>query len=164
MNFGYVKFSTFAPEIKLADVDFNANSIISAIDLASKNGAKVLVLPELSITGCTAGDLFNQNILLNNALYGLKKITKATQDKGVIVSVGLPLRVDGLVYNVCAILFEGEILGVVPKLSLSLLEQRNFSCADYQGYVKIDDVNVPFGKDLIFKNKQNSSFKFGVAF
>lgn len=164
MNFGYVKFSTFAPEIKVADVDFNANSIINAIRLASEKGAKFLVLPELCITGCTAGDLFNQNILLNNALYGLKKITKATQDKGVIVSVGLPLRVDGLVYNVCAILFEGEILGVVPKLSLSLLEQRNFSCADYQGYVKIDDVNVPFGKDLIFKNKQNSSFKFGVAF
>ena len=71
-NFGFMRVASAAPELRVADVDFNTAQISAAMVTAAKRGASIILYPELSITGYTCGDLFTQSLLINKALEALK--------------------------------------------------------------------------------------------
>ena len=100
MKQGFVKVAAATPDIRVADVTYNTKKICEAIEEADQERAKILVFPELCITGYTCGDLFTQDVLLRDAKAALLKIAGFTADKDILVFVGLPLSVDGKLYNV----------------------------------------------------------------
>lgn len=164
MKNGFVKVAACSPEVVVADTYFNAKKIVENINLAFQKNVKVLVFPELSVTGYTCGDLFYQEILLKSALKSLEKITRATKDKDMLVFVGVPVRVQDKIFNCAVALFDGQILGVIPKTNLpnynEFYEKRQFSPAeDKTFFININGVDVPFGTNLIFESKNLPSLK-----
>ncbi len=163
MSLGYVKVGCFAPEIKVADTIFNCESILKAIDLAEKEKVKLLVLPALSLTGATAGELFNYKTLIKGAGESLLKIVNHTLAKNIVVFVGFPFSDNGYNYNAAAVISNGKILGIVPKSNLTVKEREYFAPAPKTTKtVMIFGNAVPFGKDIIFADKDNQALKVGV--
>ena len=114
MKHGFIKVAAAAPEIRVADPMFNADAVIRAMDEHARLGVKVLVFPELTLTGATCGDLFYQNTLLAGAAAALEKVVKASEGKDMLVFVGLPVAQGAKVYDAAAVVCNGELLGVVP--------------------------------------------------
>ena len=102
MRQGFVKVAAVTPKIRVADTGYNAKVICQSVKEAAEAGAKVIVLPELCITGYTCGDLFLQEKLLREAKEELLHIAVFTTDVDAIVFVGLPLEYKGKLYNVAA--------------------------------------------------------------
>jgi NAD+ synthase (glutamine-hydrolysing) len=168
---GFVRVATFSPKVKVGDVEFNTKGIKDGIILAKDKGANVVAFPELSLSGYTVGDLFYSTTLLDACEKALVDIAKFTFEKNIVVFVGLPLRVDGLIYNVSACLFNGEILGVVPKSYLpnynEFYEKRYFVGAkeqmgEFSYLLNGEKKVVPFGKNIIFADKNNNSLKIAT--
>lgn len=118
MRDGFIKVAACTPDVRVADCEFNASEIIRTAKEAGARGAKVIVMPELSITAYTCGDLFWQETLLDAAKEQLLRIAKETADVDAVIFVGLPLEYKGKLYNVAAALSRGDILGLVPKMHL----------------------------------------------
>ncbi len=129
MRDGFIKVAAATPEIKVAHCDYNAKACIGLIRQAADQGVKVLVLPELALTGSTCGDLFFQDTLLRGAEEALDQVVEATAELDMLVVVGLPVRGewDGKLYNCAAVINSGSILALVPKTNLTLAEQRWFA-------------------------------------
>ena len=169
MQKGYVKVAVFSPKIKVCDVEFNTKGILEAISKAENKNVSLIAFPELSLCGYTAGDLTYSDVLLDACKKSLLEIAEFTDGKNIIAFVGLPLAVDGLLYNVCACVGNGIVLGVVPKSYLpnynEFYEKRYFvSADDTLRFIDLDTdkekfCSVPFGTNIIFSEKTNSSFK-----
>ena len=118
MKYGFIKVAAATPSIRVADCEYNAAQILKTIVRARDAQAKLLVLPELCLTGYTCGDLFLQNTLLHGVFTALEEIRKATAGHDMLVAVGAPLINHQKLYN-CAVVFcNGRILGAVPKTNL----------------------------------------------
>ena len=155
---GFIKVAAATPLIRVADCDHNTDAIISLIEEADKRRVKLLVFPELCVTGYSCGDLFYQSSLLNAALGSLEKITSASKDSDMLIAVGCPLVFCGELYNCAVIIQNGEILGVIPKRFLpnynEFYEARQFTSAAQCGNnntIQISGKPVPFGTDLLFE-------------
>ena len=164
MKHGFIRVGAFTPEIKVADVKYNAERIKEGIEKAYKSGVEVLVFPELTITGYTCADLFYSDVLLNAAKKELIEIAGFTREKEMLVFVGLPISKDGLIYNVAAAINKGEILGLIPKTYLpnynEFYEKRWFAPAENgNSQIDIGGKIVPFGKNIIFAEKDRDYFK-----
>ena len=167
MRFGFIKCAAASPNMRVADCDYNVSEIINDIKTASKQGVKLLVFPELSITGYTVGDLVFQNALLSSAVTGLQKIIKATRSTDMAVVVGLPMVNNNLLYNCAAVVVNGELMGVVPKSTIpnynEFYEKRYFTKSpEENSIISFDGKEYPFGKKLVFKCKDMHEFSFGV--
>lgn len=167
MRDGFLKVATATVDVKVADCDFNATQIIDAMEKAEKEKVRLLVFPELGITSYTCSDLFLQDTLLTGAIHALTRIKEASMLKNMLVVVGLPMMKQGKLYNVAAVLFEGKILGLVPKLHLpnysEYYEARHFTKGNQEvEYVTIAGEKVPFGSKILFENEAMSSFVLGV--
>ena len=133
MRDGFVKVAAGTPRIRVADCHYNAEQIFTMMREADQQGVRVLCLPELCLTGYTCGDLFLQDTLLRGAEEGLNTILEATRNLDLVAAVGLPVRDkwDGKLYNCAALIQQGEILGLVPKVHLpnygEFYEKRWFS-------------------------------------
>ena len=114
MKNGFVKVAAASPVIRVADADYNAGQVIEVIRDAARNGVKVLVFPELTLTGCSCYDLFTHRVLLDGAREALLKVAEASSEYDLLAFVGLPLAVGAKVYNVAAALYHGEILAFIP--------------------------------------------------
>ena len=152
---GYLKVAAITPNVRVADVEFNCNEICKCIDEAAGKKVKLMVFPELCITGYTCQDLFFQDRLLQAAKEALLKTAKHSKGVDALIFVGLPLAVDGKLYNVAAALCDGEILGIVPKTYLpnynEFYEARHFhSGKELDATIQIDGKNVRVSKDILF--------------
>lgn len=166
MKDGYVRVSCATPNVKVADCEYNSDRIIECIDEAIQNRVKILVLPELCITGYTCGDLFLQRPLLEEAKRQLIRITKATLGFDTVVSVGFPFVYKHKVYNCGAFLQGGKILGIVPKTNLpnysEFYEARYFEPGPTMvQFVQIDDMSIPFGTNLLFQCQEIDDLVIG---
>lgn len=155
MRDGFVKVAAVTPKIKVADTVYNAEVITESIKEAAAQGAKVIVLPELCITGYTCSDLFLQEQLLQSAKAALVGIARDTKEVDAIVFVGMPLDYNGKLYNVAAVLNRGEVLGFVPKTYLptynEFYEARHFTRGmEYTVEVPIGGKRVLMGTKLLF--------------
>lgn len=159
MKDGFLKVAAITPEIKVADVDFNVSSIISNINKALKSGVKLCVFPELCITSYTCQDLFNQGLLIDKALEGLEKVVKSTEGKEIICTVGCPIIKNNKLYNCGVVIYNGDILGIVPKTSLpnynEFYEMRHFAPAPKANEeIEMFGKSYPFGSRLLFKCRE----------
>lgn len=167
MKDGFIKVAAATPKVKVADIDYNTKSIITVLESAFVQGVKCLVFPELCITAYTCQDLFFQRALLDASAEALFKIADASRDKKILFTVGLPIQKDGSIYNCAAVIFDGEILGIIPKTSLpnynEFYEARHFSPAPCKNSViRLRAKDYPFGKNLIFCCEQMPEFKFAA--
>lgn len=170
-EFGYIRVAAAYPNVALANPAINAERTAKLIHHLAGMGAKLIVFPELGMTGYTCGDLFNQSILLDTAKTQLNLIEKATEQTHTTAVVGLPLRYRGRLYNCAAVVQEGRILGIVPKCYLpnynEFYEKRWFSSGidlyvptgEKYNTIEIGSSQVPFGINLLFKI---DDIKFGV--
>lgn len=167
MRFGFIKSAAVSPSLRVADCDYNVSEIINNIKSASKQGVKLLVFPELAITGYTCGDMFFQNTLLASAQTGLQKIIKASKSADMVITVGLPMVKNNLIYNCAAVICNGTLLGFVPKTFIpnynEFYEKRHFAKApDQNSKIIFDGEEYPFGNKLLFKCSLMPEFCFGV--
>lgn len=156
MKHGFVKVAAVTPKIKVADPAYNAGQIKEKMYEAYDKGAKVIVFPELCLTGYTCNDLFLQEILLEETLRQLVFLTACTEGHDSLVFVGLPFEKAGKLYNVAAALQDGRILGLIPKMYIpayaEFYEGRHFMPGDETvSFVQIDGKDVPFGSSILFE-------------
>lgn len=160
MRQGFVKVAAVTPKIGVADVKENARILFYHIKEAEENGAKIIVLPELCLSGYTCNDLFLQELLLRSVKEQLFELADMTSSVDALIFVGMPLEYNGKLYNVAAALNYGKILGFVPKTYLpnynEFYEARHFT----RGMEQIVEVplreglSVPMGTNLMFYCKQ----------
>ena len=167
MRDGFVKVAAVTPKIRVADTKYNAGVIVEGIREAAVAGAKVIVLPELVITGYTCSDLFLQEYLLEQAKRALGTIAEETAEVDAILFVGLPLAYNGKLYNVAAVLCRGEVLGFVPKTYLpnynEFYEARHYTSGKNTDF----EIEYAGGKTVLtdkvlFQNKNMPDFTIGV--
>ncbi|MBO4986086.1 MAG: NAD(+) synthase [Bacteroides sp.] len=157
MNFGYVKVAAAVPRVKVANTKFNASEIEKQIIIAEGKGVQVVTFPELSITGYTCGDLFSQQLLLEEAEMALIQILNNTRQLDIISIVGMPVTLSGCLLNAAVVIQKGKVLGVVPKTYLpnykEFYEKRWFTSATdvTDTSVRLCGQVVPMGQDLLFE-------------
>ena len=160
MRDGFVKAAAVTPKIKVADVHYNAEKILQGIDAATAQGAKIIVFPELVLSGYTCGDLLLHHTLTDACKAELKALAEYTADLDVLVFVGLPYVFRDKLYSVAAALHRGLCLGMVPKTYIpnysEFYEVRYFApgnaevlTTDFYG------TEIPFGTHIIFENGES---------
>ena len=166
MKDGYIKVAAATPHIKVADCTYNREQILKEIEQAAGQQVRLLVLPELCLTGYTCGDLFLQETLLQGAGEGLRWLLEKTKHLPMMIVVGLPLSIDCKLYNVAAFLYRGGLLGLVPKTYMpnysEFYEVRHFTRGNAQvREVEVAGQEVPFGTRLLFRCTQMPEFTIG---
>ncbi|MCD8138168.1 MAG: NAD(+) synthase [Planctomycetaceae bacterium] len=153
---GFIRVAAASPAIRVADPHGNSEAIVTVMREAEAEGVQLLCLPELCLTGYTCGDLFHQRPLLRGAMDGLESIRKASERHAIVVVVGMPLSVDGKLYNTAVVVQDGRVLGVVPKTHLpgygEFYEPRHFTPAPAAtSTVALPGGDAPFGTRLLFQ-------------
>ena len=165
MNERFIRVAAAIPKVKVADCEYNAAEIVNCIQKATDNHVQIVVFPELSITGYSCSDLFQQDSLLRASQIALNKIVVSTARENIVSIVGMPLQTDNMLLNVAVVLQAGRILGIVPKSYLpnykEFYEKRWFSSAfEIQTKeISIGRQQVPIGNDLLFETPNG---KFGI--
>ena len=157
MDYGYVKVAAAIPGVKVADCMYNAAEIEKLIVEANDKGVEIITFPELALTAYTCGDLFAQQLLLDEAERGLLQIMQNTRQMDIISIIGLPVSVHGMLLNAAAVIQHGKVLGVVPKYYLpnykEFYEMRWFTSGDMikQDNVRLCGQLVPVTHDMLFE-------------
>lgn len=165
---GFVRVGAVVPKLKVADTEFNCNEIIKQIEVASNNKIQIAVFPELCVTGYTCQDLFEQDTLLEEAEKALNKILDYTNNLDIICIIGMPIKAENQLFNTAVVIQKGKILGIVPKTFIpnygEFYEKRWFASSKNANKKEIEilDQKVPFGIDLLFKDKENNEICFGI--
>lgn len=176
MKYGFIRLCAASPKVTVADCSANALSIIKCVHKASAENAKLIVFPELCITGYTCGDLFLQKTLQESAIKALLYIAEKTAKDDCIFTVGLPIAVNNTLFNCAAVLCRGKICGIIPKTFIpnysEFYEKRYFSQAPEGLSTEIalggknskgnDERKIPFGTNILFTLKDFSEFVLGV--
>ena len=115
MNYGYIKVAAAIPGVRVADCEYNLQQIEDLTLKAAEQGAEIVVFPELSITGYTCQDLFQQQILLENADTALMMLADFTRKLDIICIVGMPVCLGSCLVNCAAVIQKGSVLGLIPK-------------------------------------------------
>ncbi|RYQ47346.1 NAD synthetase [Bifidobacterium pseudolongum subsp. pseudolongum] len=159
-NNGFVPVATISPASTVADPAHNAELCYEGLQRAAKLGAKVVAFPEVVLTSYIADDLLYHSILLESAERELGRLVERTADLDVLFSVGVPLCINGKIYNTVAVCHRGRILGVVPKTFIPTygvdFEGRWF----HSGPAEVTDItvagqdHVPFGSHQVFRCRQ----------
>nr|MDE6851334.1 NAD(+) synthase [Lachnospiraceae bacterium] len=168
----FIKVGAVTPQIRVADPTYNTAQIIQEMKRADRAGCKLVVFPELCLTGYTCGDLFLQDSLLQGALTGLQQILHFSEDLDMITLVGLPFLHQEQLYNVAAVIHQGELLGLIPKTCIpnysEFYEARHFSPAPAEWtYIDIPELGEQgsltlFGSQLMFSADNLPGFTLGV--
>lgn len=165
---GFVRVGAVVPKLKVADTEFNCNEIIKQIEVASNNKIQIIVFPELCVTGYTCQDLFEQDALLEEAEKALNRILDYTNNLDIICIIGMPIKAENQLFNTAVVIQKGKILGIVPKTFIpnygEFYEKRWFASSKNANKKEIEilDQKVPFGIDLLFKDKENNEICFGI--
>lgn len=167
MKDGFVKISCITPDLKVANCVYNGEKITEAIFNAAEKNVKICSFPELSITAYTCGDLFLQSALIDSALQTLINIANSIKALDIIAVIGLPFAFMNSLYNCAAVLYKGNILGIIPKANIpnygEFYEMRHFS----EGFgepviVDIGGQSVQFGTEQLFQCHELPDLTFGV--
>ena len=160
MIHGFIKTAAVTPKVQVADPEGNAREIIRLAKEAAGNGAKIIVFPELCITGYTCGDLFLQELLLESAKEALLQIIRETRELDALIFAGLPWEKEGKLYNAAAVFQGGKLLGLVPKTCIpnygEFYELRHFARGNQEADAVWTDSGdgerdyIPFGTRLLF--------------
>lgn len=163
MKYGFIKAAAATPSIRVADTKFNAASILDCCKEAARSGVELLVFPELCICGYTCGDLFGQDVLLQGAMSALEAVAEQTKNYNILIFVGVPFKMDGVLYNCAAAINGGKVIALIPKRHLpnyaEFYEKRNFQ--PYVGEnrtVEFCGYEAPFGTKIVLRSKDDPDF------
>ena len=162
MKNGFIKVAAASPVIRVADADYNAQRVIEVIRSAAQKGVKVLVFPELTLTGCSCYDLFTHRVLLDGAREALLKVADESSAYDLLAFVGLPLAVGAKVYNVAAALYHGEILAFIPAEGIA---DGYFSVPDPESDYEVNLPGyglVPMSCSVLFEHEALSDLRIAV--
>ncbi len=165
---GFARIACVTPKVHIADPNSNLAEHLSIARRAESAGADLVLFPEMSLTGYAIDDLFLQEPLIDAAHAALVQLVAASADIRPVMIAGMPLRINGAIYNCAAVVKGGRILGVIPKTYLpnyrEFYEKRWFpSGADLKDpHLVIDGETVPVGTDLVFTADGFDAFTFGV--
>ena len=167
MKDGFIKACAITPEVKVADVDYNMLRIEIAISDAVKAGARLIVFPELCLSGYSCRDMFFQESLLKKCQEALLEIVKYCRPYDAVVAVGLPYEYNGKLYNVAAVIHKGALLGLVPKINLpnyqEFYEARQFTPGILEAVpVTVGEHSCMFGARQLFKCNTMTGLTIGV--
>lgn len=165
----FVRIGVGIPEVKVADPAFNARQTIALMRQAAERHVLLVVFPELGLSAYSCEDLFHQQALLDASRDALGAVLEASRDIPAIAVVGLPLSVDGLLFNCAAVVQQARLLALVPKTYLpnyrEFYELRQFTPADNRLRDAIDFAgqrDVPFGNRLLFQVEDQPLFTFSI--
>lgn len=166
MKHGFLKVAAITPKIKVADTQYNAKQILQELHWAAEQGAKLVVFPELCLTGYTCGDLFLQETLLEGALEALAEVADGTEGSDALVFVGLPLAHGGKLYNVAAAVQNGEVLAFIPKSCIpaygEFYETRYFTPGMKSAQLcTAGEWEVPIGTEILFQIEEMKGLLVG---
>ena len=168
-NYGFLRVAAATPTLRVADCAYNAGRIVSLMERAQAEGVALVAFPELSVTGYTCADLFQQYSLQHGALAALEQIAEASRAvySGLAV-VGLPVAVDDQLFNCAALILRGRILGLVPKSFIpnykEFYEGRWFAAAATarSRQIILNGAGVPFGTAQLFEAQDVEGLVLGV--
>ncbi|MFN0299913.1 MAG: NAD(+) synthase [Burkholderiales bacterium] len=165
----FVRVASAIPRVHIADPVANAKETIALLERAREANAVLAVFPELGLSGYSCEDLFHQRALVDASLEALRTVRDATRKIDVMAVVGLPLQLDGLLYNCCAVVARGRVWGVTPKTYLpnylEFYEMRHFTPGDYAPFSAVDlldETEIPFGSRLLFTIAEQRQFKLHI--
>ena len=153
MKDGFIKVATMTPDLRVADIAYNVGEIIKGIEKAYAENVSLLVFPELAVTGYTCGDLFNHRSFIDAAMKGVEDIVKATEGKKMLTFVGAPIRNAGKLYDCAVAIFDGKILGIVPKTHLA-----NYG----ESYEARSFMQAPATTEWMLSDDEGNGFFFGA--
>ena len=167
MKDGFVRVGCSNFEVQLSNVEYNAKEIIKYANKAANEGIKILVFPELCLTGYTIEDLFYQKRVLNEVYKQIDVILDQTYELDMLFVIGAPLIHTNKLYNCAIVISNGEILGVIPKTYIptyhEFYEGRHFASAPKNtSEIMINGAYYPFGTDIIFEDVLHQHIKIGV--
>jgi NAD+ synthase (glutamine-hydrolysing) len=165
----FIRTAVVLPKLKVADPEYNSRETIDLLRQAMENKALLAVFPELGISAYSCEDLFHQQTLLDSCLAGLTSILEASRTMPIIGIVGLPLRIDSLLFNCAVVFYRGKVLGITPKTYLpnyrEFYELRQFSPADHSlrnSITLLGQSEIPFGNRLLFQVENQPLLVFTV--
>ncbi len=166
MQHGFIKVAAATPRIKVANPYFNAERALDVIRRGADKNAKIIVLPELSLTGATSNDLFLQDILRKESKNALEWLAQETAKVDALIFVGLPWKKGNKLYNVAAVLNQGKVLALIPQTYVPNFGdrdgQRYFAPAeDYLEYVTAFGYDIPFGNKILLQSDDLEEFTVG---
>ena len=154
---GFVRAAVATPLVRVGDPQYNLASTVELMRQGAREKAALAVFPELGLSAYTCDDLFHQQALIEAAEDALAELLKQTRNLPLAALVGLPVAVDGLLYNCAALVCQGRLVGVVPKIYLpnyrEFYEGRQFTPGETarQKEIRLAGQQAPFGPDLIFR-------------
>lgn len=119
MNYGMFRVASASLKLKVANPSYNKEEIKKVIDKAVEEDVRLLVTPELSITGYTCADLFFTRTLLDSADKALLELAEYTKDKNICVIVGAPYIYKNKLLNCAYTLFDGKVQMITPKQNIA---------------------------------------------
>ena len=165
MKYGFSRVASAIPSVKVADINYNISEILLKIKEAAEKNVEAIVFPELSVTGYTCQDLFNQSSLLNETEKAVAFLLEETKSSDIISIIGLPLYVSSKLYNAAAIIQSGKILGFVSKTYLpnygEFYEQRWFTSSQNRENEDIEYAGCKtmlYNQPVVFRTKSGMSF------
>src|SRR5436853_425400 len=165
---GFVRVAVATPRVRIGDPRHNADATLELMQQAARDKALLAVFPELGLSAYTCDDLFHQRTLIDAAENALAQILARTRNLPLAALVGLPVAVDGRLYNCAALVCRGRLVGVVPKTYLpnyrEFYERRQFTPGDTcrRTEVELAGQVAPFGPGLIFAPDELPQLKLHV--
>ncbi|MGE2690889.1 NAD(+) synthase [Mycolicibacterium pulveris] len=164
---GFVRVAACTHHTALADPQTNAESVLRLARACHDDNVALAVFPELTLSGYSIEDIVLQDALLDAVEDALLDVVGATADLMPVLVIGAPLRYAHRVYNTAVVIHRGRVLGVVPKSYLptyrEFYERRQMAPGDdVRGAIRMGDIDVPFGPDLLFTAADMSDFVLHV--
>ena len=175
--YGFYRVATAVPDLRVADITYNKNKIIEKIDEAGKKDVRLIVFPELALTGYTCADLFFQDTLIKQCRSALKDLMAVSSIVDMVLVIGAPLKLGYQLYNASIVYYKGEIVGINLKTFLpnynEFYEKRWFSDAtdidtDYISVYDVigecqDNYMIPVGNNIIYNIMGEYSFGIEIC-
>lgn len=152
LNSGYLRVAACSPNVKIASCFENAENIVNQMHSKNKDRVAIFVFPELSITSASCGDLYTDQLLLEASTQALGQIVEDTKELDAVGVVGMPIEFQKSIFNVAAVFYKGEILGLIPKKNCQ--SGRGFigSRTEISGSITLDGIDeIAFGNNLNFE-------------
>ena len=147
-----VRLAAASPAIVLCDPMRNADAVIRAILHAEEQKVDYLALPELCLTGATAGTLLRHPLILQESRAALHKICDATARCGVTAGIGLPYLINGRVMSCTALVRGARIYAILPAVSpenpYGFLPETDHCLHRRQPLTPVPRLTVAFGNEL----------------
>lgn len=169
MKNGFLKVCAATSDVQVANPKYNTEKILEIVKAKAKEGVKLIVFPELCMTAYTCGDLFLQDVLLEETRKQLVFLAKETKECDSVITVGLPITKDGILYNAGAVIFHGKVIGIIPKTHIpnysEFYEARHFAIGNtITDYIYLDgqEEAIPFGTQILFRCTNMRDFVLGL--